>query len=1025
MLFKNFPFLIRGFLIFFLISSVIFSIGVIADSSANDTTLKFQTIIDGKLVDARLIGPGLPPPLWVFNTNLPDLTLESTKTLDPAVPTMTWSYGCAATSATMYYGYYDRNGYPDMYVGPTNGGVFPLTNAVWGSSSEGNGQCPLTASQKDLDNRTTYGHKDDYYYAYGSSTDPYYVNWTEHTPQDSIGDYMGTNQYINNLSTDGGTWFWNYNDGSPYFDPPDNKTQGKRDGIHGMKLFAESRGYLVTTNYNQYIYGYNGNTKGFTYDQYKAEIDAGYPVLIQVKGHTMLGVGYSGTDQVILHDTWDYSSHTMTWGGYYADMQHTGVGVLHLVPITITYNITAAAGAGGSISPSGNVTVPSGSNQTFTITASSGYSISDVQVDGNSVGGVSIYTFANVTSNHTISASFRLISVNYTIFASAGTGGSINPSGNVTVPSGSNQSFSITASSGYSISDVQVDSSNVGAVSSYTFTNVTSDHTISAIFSPNPVNYTIFASAGAGGTIIPSGNVTVSSGSNQSFSIAASSGYFISDVLVDSSSVGAVSSYTFTNVTSNHTISATFGLNPINYTIFASAGAGGTIIPSGNVTVPSGSNQSISVTASSGYFIFDVLVDSSSVGAVSSYTFTNVTSNHTISATFRPISVNYTIVASAGTGGTISPSGNVTVPSGSNQTFTITASSGYSISDVRVDSSSVGAVSSYTFTNVTSDHTISATFSSNPVNYTIFASAGTGGNIIPSGNVTVPSGSNQSFSITASSGYSISDVQVDSSSVGVVSSYTFTNVTSDHTISATFRPISVNYTIVASAGTGGSISPSGNVTVPSGSNQSFSITASGGYSISDVLVDSISVGAVSSYTFTNVTSNHMISASFRKIGGIHEINATADAYTIVYPRGIISYPEGSNKTYLTQSKPGSDLTDVLVDNESKGSIESWSFTNISSDHNILTTGGYTPGQVHVFFAVNQTGGQAPLAVQFTDKSVGNPMSWYWQFGDGDTSVSQNPLHLYQVPGVYSVTLRAVNNQSGGVCVWNNAIIVTD
>jgi len=99
-----------------------------------------------------------------------------------------------------------------------------------------------------------------------------------------------------------------------------------------MKLFAQSRGYSVATNYNQYIYGYRGNTQGFTYDQYKAEIDAGYPVLIQVEGHTMLGVGYTGTDQIIVHDTWDYTKHTMTWGGMYANMRHYGVGVFHLNP---------------------------------------------------------------------------------------------------------------------------------------------------------------------------------------------------------------------------------------------------------------------------------------------------------------------------------------------------------------------------------------------------------------------------------------------------------------------------------------------------------------------------------------------------------------------------------------------------------------------------------------------------------------------------------------------------------------------
>ncbi|MBU4511368.1 peptidoglycan DD-metalloendopeptidase family protein [bacterium] len=70
----------------------------------------------------------------------------------------------------------------------------------------------------------------------------------------------------------------------------------------------------------------------------------------------------------------------------------------------------------------------------------------------------------------------------------------------------------------------------------------------------------------------------------------------------------------------------------------------------------------------------------------------------------------YTITASAGPNGSISPSGDVTVNHGSDKSFTITPVIGYSIDDVLVDGSSVGAVSSYTFTNVTEDHTISATF---------------------------------------------------------------------------------------------------------------------------------------------------------------------------------------------------------------------------------------------------------------------------------------------------------------------------
>jgi hypothetical protein len=70
----------------------------------------------------------------------------------------------------------------------------------------------------------------------------------------------------------------------------------------------------------------------------------------------------------------------------------------------------------------------------------------------------------------------------------------------------------------------------------------------------------------------------------------------------------------------------------------------------------------------------------------------------------------YTIKATAGTGGSISPSGNVKVNHGTDKTFTITPNSGYQIADVKVDNVSKGAISTFTFTNVTANHTISATF---------------------------------------------------------------------------------------------------------------------------------------------------------------------------------------------------------------------------------------------------------------------------------------------------------------------------
>ena len=73
--------------------------------------------------------------------------------------------------------------------------------------------------------------------------------------------------------------------------------------------------------------------------------------------------------------------------------------------------------------------------------------------------------------------------------------------------------------------------------------------------------HTIAASAGAGGTLSPSGDVTVADGADQSFTIAPDAGYHVSDVLVDGDSQGAILEYTFTNVTVDHTIEAQFAAN--------------------------------------------------------------------------------------------------------------------------------------------------------------------------------------------------------------------------------------------------------------------------------------------------------------------------------------------------------------------------------------------------------------------------------------------------------------------------------
>ena len=175
-------------------------------------------------------------------------------------------------------------------------------------------------------------------------------------------------------------------------------------------------------------------------------------------------------------------------------------------------------------------------------------------------------------------------------------------------------------------------------------------------------------------------------------------------------------------------------------------------------------------------------------------------------------SESYTLSAISGTGGTISPAGTLTVPANSNISFSISPNTGYEIDDIKIDGISAGAVSNYTFTSVTSNHSISAIFKA-VIYHTIISSAGIGGSISPQGSVTVNHGSNRTFSINSNFGFQISDVRVDNISVGPVSSYTFNNITEDHTISATFE--TATYSLAATAGNGGSINPSGNTTVNS------------------------------------------------------------------------------------------------------------------------------------------------------------------------------------------------------------------
>jgi len=168
--------------------------------------------------------------------------------------------------------------------------------------------------------------------------------------------------------------------------------------------------------------------------------------------------------------------------------------------------------------------------------------------------------------------------------------------------------------------------------------------------------------------------VLVDLGEDITFDIMPGNGWYKDEVTVDWLSAGDLTEYTFENVERNHYLHVEF--KPVTHTITSSAEAGGTIVPSGDIEVVQGSNQVFNIFADEGYAIEDVEVDGLSIGPVATYEFENVTAGHTIFARFIK---TFTITASAGVGGIVTPSGEVTVFQGWGQSFAISSSKGYAV----------------------------------------------------------------------------------------------------------------------------------------------------------------------------------------------------------------------------------------------------------------------------------------------------------------------------------------------------------
>lgn len=159
---------------------------------------------------------------------------------------------------------------------------------------------------------------------------------------------------------------------------------------------------------------------------------------------------------------------------------------------------------------------------------------------------------------------------------------------------------------------------------------------------------------------------------------------------------------------------------------------------------------------------------------------------------------SYTVKASAGEGGTITPSGDVLVAHGNSAVFTITPEKGYHVKEVLADNKAVTLTDNqYTFTDVKEPHTISASFEKDITTITISASAGEGGNISPSGEIAAEIGSSVEFTVTPDDGYHVKEVLADDAVVSLTDGkYVFNEVKESHTIYASFEKDVYTITVI-------------------------------------------------------------------------------------------------------------------------------------------------------------------------------------------------------------------------------------
>lgn len=594
-------------------------------------------------------------------------------------------------------------------------------------------------------------------------------------------------------------------------------------------------------------------------------------------------------------------------------------------PAVKTYAITAAAGSGGSITPSGTCTFQEGEDARFLIRSDQGYELAELLVDGEPVeADEGVYVFEGVSADHTIEASFEATGVEpptpgyATVSAIAGEHGSISPAGDVRAVVGSDCTFSLVPDAGYAVDQVMVDgedrSADVADDSTFTLKNVTADTDLRVSFKkadpddpvPTPTLFDVTASASTGGLISPAGVVQVAEGKSISFLLTADEGYRLAKLIVDGEEqLYTEASYTFENVTSDHAVHAVFEReavepeSPEYVTVHASALGGGAISPAGDVRVPYDAAQSFVLIPDEGHVLDQVTMNGEPVEPNGlTLTLFNIQADADVVASFRartsedpdPVPPTlYTIDSSAKGAGIVSPAGKTSVEQGGSVLYSFYPDRGHEVAKVEIDGVDVTATldgPSYRFTDVDADHAIRVTFApaddsdpSAPTFHTVTAVSSEGGTVSPERSI-VPHNGSQTFYLLPDVGHKVATVQVGKGELFAFSgsSYTIFNVKEDTELHVTFEekaegdpdtPPATTYPVTVSVDgeAHGTVSPTPGVPVNVIKGGSLLVTFQPdyGYEVDEVQVNGrlVQKGGTS-YRVTDIVEETNVSVSFKE-----------------------------------------------------------------------------------------------------------------------------------------------------------------